>query len=45
MYVFYVHIDGIDENTFWNSDIALLENIHANIVAYENYKNNPKEVK
>lgn len=45
MYVFYVHMDGIDENTFWNSDIAFLENVHENIVAYENYRSNPKEVK
>jgi len=45
MYVYFVHIDGIAESTFWNSDITFLENIHENIVAYENYKNNPKEVK
>lgn len=44
MYVFYVYIDGIDEKTFWDSDIAFLENIHSNIVAYENWKSNPKEV-
>lgn len=43
MYVFYVYIDGIDEETFWNSDISFLDNIHQNITAYENYKNNPKE--
>jgi len=45
MYVYFVYIDGIDENTFWNSDIAFLGKIHSDIVAYENYKNNPKEVK
>ena len=45
MYVYFVHIDGIAEATFWNSDITFLEKIHENIVAYENYINNPKEVK
>ena len=44
MYVFYVQINEIDAQTFWNSDISFLDNIVANKVAYDNYINNPKEV-
>ncbi len=43
MYVYFVYIDGIDEKTFWDSDISFLDNIHQDIVAYENYIHNPKE--
>nr|DAV03361.1 MAG TPA: hypothetical protein [Caudoviricetes sp.]DAV74637.1 MAG TPA: hypothetical protein [Caudoviricetes sp.] len=43
MYVFFVHINKIDPKTFWESDIAFLENITDNITAFENYLNNPKE--
>jgi len=43
MYVFFVVMNGIDADTFWNSDISFLDEVVDDIHAYRNYINNPKE--
>lgn len=42
-YTFYVLILGMNENTFWNSDINFISKVAANKSAYDAWVANPKE--
>lgn len=43
MYVYFVHIVGISEGLFWYSEWSFLNNVAANINAFENWKSYAEE--
>jgi hypothetical protein len=36
-------VAGIPENTFWHTDIRFLDLVYIDKMAWDAYKNNPKE--
>ncbi|WP_279625767.1 hypothetical protein [Parageobacillus thermantarcticus] len=43
MYVLYCLGAGIDPETFWHEPIASVERIYQGALAFEGWRNNPKE--
>ena len=39
----YVLVAGIPEHTFWNTDIRFLELVFIDKMAWDSYKQNPRE--
>ena len=42
-YTYYVHILGMDADTFWHADLYMVHAIAKNIEAYTNWKNYAQE--